>query len=56
MSLLGKIFGSGDSEDSDNGYGTSDYDGRPLNKYGITADDGRQVTVYSSWRRGDPER
>lgn len=53
---LGKIFGSGEDSEAGNGHGTSDYDGRPLNSYSITADDGRQVTILSSWRRGDPDR
>jgi hypothetical protein len=51
----GKIFGSNESGDDGNEHGASDYDGRPLREYHGTVN-GRQVTVYSSWRPGDPDR
>lgn len=56
MGLLRSLFGSGESSESAP-HGVSAYDGKPNNVYRFNAErDGRQITVYSSWRPGDPDR
>jgi hypothetical protein len=53
---LRDLFGLSNSSDDTDGP-VSDYDGKPLRTYHFNAErDGRPITVYSSWKPGDPAR
>jgi hypothetical protein len=54
FSLRGLFTGDGNAEE-DAPYGRSDYDGRPLHAHNLEGH-GRQITVLSSWKEGDPAR
>lgn len=54
MGLRDLLLGDSGSNES-GGHGVSDYDGQPLREYNGQVN-GRQITVYSSWREGDPDR
>src|SRR6185437_11621669 len=55
MKLREFLLGESDDTHADGDRPVSARDGRPLNMYGGVVN-GRRVTVYSSWRPGDPGR
>jgi hypothetical protein len=55
MKLREFLLGESDDTHADGDRPVSARDGRPLNTYGGVVN-GRRVTVYSSWRPGDPGR